>query len=101
MADTLTLLGLLLDFAGALLLVLHRFPSLEVSADGRSLVAAQPEPTPEERARNLRRYWRNAIATRAGLICLCVGFAFQLLGFIYPGDSGTTTGTAATHYVRR
>jgi len=101
MADTLTLLGLLLDFAGALLLVLHRFPSLEVSADGRSLVAAQPEPTPEERAKNLRRYWRNAVATRAGLVCLCVGFAFQLLGFVYPDYSDTTTGTAATHYVRR
>jgi hypothetical protein len=101
MADTLTLLGLLLDFAGALLLVLSRFPSLEVSADGRSLVAGQPEPTPEERAKNLRRYWRNAVATRAGLVCLCVGFAFQLLGFIYPVDSGGATSTAETHYVRR
>lgn len=101
MADTLTLLGLLLDFAGALLLVLNRFPSLEVSADGRSLVAGQPEPTPEERAKNLRRYWRNAVATRAGLVCLCVGFAFQLLGFIYPVDSGGATTTADTHYVRR
>lgn len=105
MADTLTLVGLMLNFAGALLLVLHRFPSLEVTDDGRS-VAAQAEPSPEERSRNLRRYWRNAVATRAGLLCLCVGFAFQLLGFIYPdygqGETNTTTtlhrvGFAARH----
>lgn len=94
MADTLTLLGLMLNFAGALLLALHRSPGLEVSADGRSLVPAQGEPAPEERARNLRRYWRNAVATRAGLFCLCAGFALQILGFVYPdygADSGTTT----------
>ncbi len=94
MADTLTLVGLMLNFAGALLLVLHRFPALEVTDDGRG-VATQVEPSPEERARNLRRYWRNAVATRAGLLCLCVGFAFQLLGFIYPdygpGESNTAT----------
>ena len=72
-----------------------------MSADGRSLVAGQPEPTPEERAKNLRRYWRNAVATRAGLVCLCVGFALQLLGFVYPDNSGGATSTADTHYVRR
>ena len=60
MADTLTLLGLLLNLAGAMLLVLHRFPSLEITADGRSMVPPQGEPAPEERARNLRRYWRHA-----------------------------------------
>jgi hypothetical protein len=89
MADTLTLLGLMLNFAGALLLVLHRFPALEITADGRSLAASQGEPAPDERARNLRRYWRHAVATRAGLVCLCAGFALQLLGFVYPDyDSG-------------
>ena len=99
MADTLTLVGLMLNFAGALLLVLHRFPALEVTDDGRS-VATQAEPAPEERSRNLRRYWRNAVATRAGLLCLCVGFAFQLLGFIYP-DYGTdaTRATLTLHRV--
>ncbi|HUJ85752.1 MAG TPA: hypothetical protein VLX30_02745 [Burkholderiales bacterium] len=93
MADTLSLLGLLLDFAGALLLVLHRFPALEVTADGRSMAPPQAEPSPQERARNLRRYWRNAVATRAGLVCLCVGFALQLLGFIYPDNGTGATGT--------
>ncbi|HKB54022.1 MAG TPA: hypothetical protein VKD22_08480 [Ramlibacter sp.] len=99
MADTLTLVGLMLNFAGALLLVLHRFPALEVTDDGRG-VATQAEPSPEERSRNLRRYWRNAVATRAGLLCLCVGFAFQLLGFIYP-DYGTdaTRTTTTLHQV--
>jgi hypothetical protein len=83
MADTLTLVGLMLNFAGALLLVLHRFPA------------------PEERSRNLRRYWRNAVATRAGLLCLCVGFAFQLLGFIYPDyGPGETNTTMTLHQVR-
>ena len=95
MADTLTLVGLMLNFAGALLLVLHRFPSLEVTDDGRS-VATQAEPSPEERARNLRRYWRNAVATRAGLLCLCVGFAFQLLGFIYPDYGPDASSTSTT-----
>ncbi len=94
MADTLTLLGMLLNFAGALLLVLHRFPSLEITADGRSMAPSQGEPAPEERARNLRRYWRNAVATRAGLVCLCAGFALQLLGFVYP-NYDTGAGTAA------
>lgn len=99
MADTLTLLGLLLNFAGALLLVLHRFPTLEVTDDGRG-IAAQAEPTPEERSRNLRRYWRNALATRAGLFCLCAGFALQLLGFIYPDYGAESTNTATTlHHV--
>ncbi|MGH8747215.1 MAG: hypothetical protein ACREUK_12090 [Burkholderiales bacterium] len=99
MADTLTLLGLMLNFAGALLLVLHRFPTLEVTDDGRS-IAAQTEPAPEERARNLRRYWRNALATRAGLFCLCAGFALQLLGFIYPDDgTGATNDNTALHRV--
>jgi hypothetical protein len=93
MADTLTLLGLMLNFAGALLLVLHRFPALEVTDDGRSF-AAQAEPAPEERARNLRRYWRNAVATRAGLFCLCAGFALQLLGFVYPDYGTESTSTA-------
>jgi hypothetical protein len=101
MADTLTLVGLMLNFAGALLLVLHRFPALEVTDDGRS-VAAQAEPSAEERSRNLRRYWRNAVATRAGLLCLCVGFAFQLLGFIYPdyGPADATSTTMTLHQVR-
>jgi hypothetical protein len=51
---------------------------------------------PEERSRNLRRYWRNAAATKVGLICLCAGFAFQILGFLYPdtGNGGTTTSVA-------
>jgi hypothetical protein len=94
MADTLTLLGLMLNFAGALLLMLHRSPGLEITADGRSMVPAQDEPTPEVRARNLRRYWKNAIGTRAGLACLCAGFALQIVGFVYPdygAGSGTTT----------
>lgn len=100
MADTLTLVGLMLNFAGALLLVLHRFPALEVTDDGRS-VAPQAEPSPEERARNLRRYWRNAVATRAGLLCLCVGFAFQLLGFVYPDYGTDATRTATTLHQAR
>ena len=101
MSDTLTLLGLLLNFAGALLLVLHRFPALEITADGRSMAPAQAEPAPEERARNLRRYWRNAVATRAGLVCLCVGFALQLLGYIYPDYGSDATNTSMTlHHVR-
>ena len=99
MADTLTLLGLMLCFAGALLLAFHRFPTLEVTADGRSLVPAQNEPTPQERSKNLRRYWRNAVATRAGLVCLCVGFFLQLVGFIYPGYDTNTTSTAVRHDV--
>lgn len=100
MADTLTLVGLMLNFAGALLLVLHRFPALEVNDDGRS-VAPQAEPSPEERVRNLRRYWRNAVATRAGLLCLCVGFAFQLLGFVYPDYGTDATRTATTLHQAR
>jgi hypothetical protein len=96
MADTLTLLGLLLNFAGALLLLLHRFPSLEITADGRSLVPLQGEPAPEARARNLRRYWRHAVATRAGLVCLCAGFALQLLGFVYPDYDAGAGGAAYT-----
>ena len=100
MADTLTLLGLMLCFAGALLLAFHRFPTLEVTADGRSLVPAQNEPTPEERSKNLRRYWRNAVATRAGLVCLCAGFFLQLVGFIYPGYGPATTSTSVIHGVR-
>jgi uncharacterized membrane protein len=100
MADTLTLVGLMLNFAGALLLVMHRFPALEVTDDGRG-VATQPEPPQEERSRNLRRYWRNAVATRAGLLCLCVGFALQILGFIYPdyGSNAQTT-TMMQHKLR-
>ncbi|HSS46602.1 MAG TPA: hypothetical protein VLL03_04205 [Burkholderiales bacterium] len=82
MVDILTLLGLVLNFVGALLLMFFRFPALDVTADGRSLGQWQNEPTPEERSKNLRRYWRNEVATRAGLICLCVGFVFQLLAFI-------------------
>jgi hypothetical protein len=101
MADTLSLLGLMLNFGGALLLVLHRFPALEITADGRSMVPAQAEPSPEERARNLRRYWRNAIATRAGLVCLCAGFALQILGFVYPDTGTDATGTTVMrqHFV--
>ena len=94
MADTLTLLGLMLNFAGALLLMLHRAPGLEITADGRNLVPSPEEPAPEVRARNLRRYWKNAIGTRAGLACLCAGFALQILGFVYPDyDSGNGTTT--------
>lgn len=95
MADVLTLLGMVLNFVGALLLVLFRFPALTVTADGRELGPPRGEPMPEARSRNLRRYWKNEIATRAGLICICVGFALQLIGFIYPdlgaGASDTTT----------
>ena len=98
MADTLTLLGLMLNFAGALLLALHRSPGLEISADGRNLVPAQEEPAPEERARNLRRYWRNAVATRAGLFCLCAGFALQILGFVYPDYSVSNGSTTMMQY---
>ena len=94
MADALTLLGMMLNFAGALLLVLFRLPGLEVTADGRSMVPSQGEPAPEERSRNLRRYWKNAVATRIGLICLCLGFALQLLGYIYPDYGADTTRTA-------
>lgn len=101
MADTLTILGLLLNFAGTLLLLIHRFPSLEISADGRSLVPPQPEPAPEQRARNLRRYWRNAVGTRAGLVCLCAGFALQFLGYIYPSYPADATGTAAAYAPHR
>lgn len=100
MADTLTIIGMLLNLVGAILLALHRFPSLEITADGRSMVPAQREPTPEERARNLRRYWRNAVATRAGLICLCIGFAFQLLGYMYPAYPAEG-GAAAASLARR
>jgi hypothetical protein len=101
MADALTLLGLMLNFAGALILVLYRFPALEITSDGRSIAPAQDEPTPQERSKNLRRYWRNAVATRAGLLCLCVGFAFQLLGFIYPDYGPVETNTTMTlHQVR-
>ena len=94
MADLLTLLGMALNFVGALLLVLFRFPALEVTADGRDLGQSHDEPAPEARAKNIRRYWKNELATRAGLICICVGFALQLLGFVYPDlGSGATDST--------
>ncbi len=79
-SDLLTLLGLLLNFAGTLLLVIYRLPALEITADGLELAGI--ECSPEARRRNLRRYWRHASATRAGLVCLCLGFALQLLGFV-------------------
>ncbi len=66
MGDVVNLLGLLVGFVGALLLAIFRLPPLDVTADGRRVAAE--EPTPEERNRNLRRYWRNAAATRAGLM---------------------------------
>jgi hypothetical protein len=94
MGDVVNLLGLLVGFAGALLLAIFRLPPLEVTSDGRRVAAE--EPTPEERARNLRRYWRNAAATRAGLICLCVGFALQALAYFFWNSSGSgdTVGAA-------
>jgi hypothetical protein len=93
MANLLTLLGLVLNFAGALLITVFRLPGLEVTSDGKSVAQGQAEPMPDERSKNLRRYWRNAAATKVGLICLCAGFAFQILGFLYPdtGNGGTTT----------
>jgi hypothetical protein len=97
MANLLTLLGLVLNFAGALLITLFRFPGLDVTADGRSATQGLTEPTPAERSRNLRRYWRNSLVTKAGLICLCAGFAFQILGFIYPDTGYEATTTSAGH----
>ncbi len=94
MGDVVNLLGLLVGFVGALLLAIFRLPPLDVTADGRRVAAE--EPTPEERNRNLRRYWRNAAATRAGLICLCLGFALQALAYLFwnAASSGDTVGTA-------
>jgi hypothetical protein len=94
MIDLFNLLGLLLCFAGTLLLALFRIPSLELTADGRSLAQGAAEPPPAERAGNLRRYWRHAAATRVGLIFLCVGFALQLLAFLASfsaADQSSTT----------
>jgi hypothetical protein len=101
MIDLLNLLGLLLCFAGALLLALFRMPSLELSADGRSLAQGAAEPAPAERAGNLRRYWRHAAATRVGLVFLCVGFALQLLAFLasYGAADQSNTTRAVQHPV--
>lgn len=98
MGDVVNLLGVLLGFAGTLLLVIFRLPPLDVTADGRRVVGE--EPAPEERNRNLRHYWRNAAATRAGLICLCLAFALQALAYLFwnTGSSGDTVG-AAVRYV--
>lgn len=96
MGDVVNLLGLLVGFVGALLLAIFRLPPLDVTADGRR-VAGAGEPTPEERSRNLRRYWVNAAATRAGLICLCFGFGLQALAYLFwnSDSSGNAIGTAA------
>ena len=94
MIDLLNLLGLLLCFAGALLLALFRMPALELTADGRPLAQGAAEPAPAERAANLRRYWRHAAATRVGLVFLCVGFALQLLAFV--GSYGTADQASTT-----
>lgn len=94
MGDVVNLLGLLIGFAGALLLAIFRIAPLDVTADGRRVAAE--EPAPDERNRNLRRYWLHAAATRAGLICLCVGFGLQALAYLFwsSGSSGDTVGTA-------
>ena len=82
MIDLFNLAGLVFCFVGALLLVLFRAPSIELTADGRSLSAAGPEPTAAERAANLRHYWRNAAVTKVALVFLCAGFALQLLAYV-------------------
>jgi hypothetical protein len=98
LADLLALLGLLLNFAGTLLLVIHRMPALDVTADGRDIPGAEPADA-AARSRNLKRYWRHASATRIGLCCLCAGFALQLAGFVlgyaasYPDMGGPSIGT--------
>lgn len=98
LADLLALLGLLLNFAGTLLLVLYRMPALDVTADGREIPGADPL-TAEARSRNLQRYWRHASATRIGLWFLCAGFALQLAGFVlgyaisYPDGGDVSIGT--------
>ncbi len=98
LADLLALLGLMLNFAGTLLLVLYRIPALDVTADGRDIPGTDPA-TAEARSRNLKRYWRNASATRIGLWFLCAGFALQLAGFVlgyavsYPGAGDVSIGT--------
>ena len=94
-ADVFTLLGLLLNFVGTLLLVLYRMPGLDITADGRE-VSGGEAPSPEARARNLKRYWRHASATRAGLICLCLGFALQMLGFVLGYGSETSAKAEST-----
>ena len=97
MADVLNLLGMILNFVGALLLLLFRIPGLDVTADGRDI--GQGEPTPEARSKNLRRYWKNEMATRAGLICLCIGFALQIAGYVYPDYGSDTTDTRISRRV--
>jgi hypothetical protein len=98
MIDLLNLLGLLLCFGGTLLLVLFRIPALELTADGRSLAQSAAEPDAAERARNLRRYWTHAAATRVGLVFLCAGFALQLLAFVASFGAGEEASTTrASH----
>ncbi len=87
-ADLLTLLGLLLNLAGTLLLVVYRMPALEIMGDGREMTGT--EVSAEARSRNLKLYWRHAAATRAALICLCLGFALQLFGFVLGYGFGLT-----------
>lgn len=102
MIDLANLLGLALNFIGALLLVIFRSPGLDVTADGRGIVQWENEPTAESRAKNLRRYWINASATRIGLIFLCVGFLLQLGAFVasteIPDNENTRTKTFIEHW---
>jgi hypothetical protein len=77
--STLNLVGLAVNFVGALLLVFFTSPALMVTKEGKGIVGWTNEPTSQEIEKNKRLYRWHQRGFKGGMLLLCVGFLLQLL----------------------
>jgi hypothetical protein len=77
-SSTLNLVGLSLNFIGAMLLVFFTSPALMVTKDGKDIIGLTNEPKPEVIKKNKRLYQRHQWGFTGGTVLLSAGFLLQL-----------------------
>jgi len=75
--------GLVVNAAGAALLIFFTSPPLDVTESGENFIPWRNDPqSPEQRAANLRKYLKHKYGFKSGVVMLTLGYVLQFIAAI-------------------